>query len=78
MPLMDQESSAALTGADASLLRHVRGELCIAPVQRGFTRESAAHQVNHRDADHGFGAVRVGFVVAGAAGDFDVDARVVP
>lgn len=39
----------------------------VAPVQGGFTGEASAYDVDHREADHGFGAVRVGLVVAGEA-----------
>lgn len=45
----------------------VPSELGSAPVQGGFAGESAGHEVDHREVDHGFGAVRVAFVVAGEA-----------
>jgi putative transposase len=38
-----------------------------APVESGFAGESAGHEIDHREVDHGFGAVWVGFVVAGQA-----------
>jgi hypothetical protein len=44
-----------------------RGRSGIAPVQGGFAGQASAYEVDHRDVDYGFGAVGVGFVVAGEA-----------
>ncbi len=37
------------------------------PARGGFGCEAAGHEVDHREVNHGFGAVGVGFVVAGRA-----------
>jgi hypothetical protein len=40
---------------------------CSTPCAGGFGGEPAGHEVDHREVDHGFGSVRMGFVVAGRA-----------